>query len=225
MTQRQTGIVMCNKIQKRLKAEKECVYVWVDNRGEGGVRDDRQLERAAVKRPRQQVKHTKIVWQQLCHKIQGLVLSLSESEGGGGGSQELHVYVWKTVEDRDGVCDSWCVCVWWRVEGLRGKRNSKKPPKSLSCVIGAVPLSPRYLHAQAGYRFLCSCWLCNRHRVTAAPLWPSFRRRFSQLNCFEYGWEVNGTKMLCLLLTHESAFKNLYYVWSLKLTAVYLQLL
>lgn len=44
--------------------------------GERGVWDDRQFERAAVKRPRQQEKHTKIAQQQQCHKIQGLVLSL-----------------------------------------------------------------------------------------------------------------------------------------------------
>lgn len=103
--------------------------------GEGGVRNDRQPERAAEKRPRQQVKHTKIAWQQLCHKIQGLVLSLWESERRGGGSQELHVHVWR--RRKTGMkcvrllCDAWCVCV--RDEGWRdstGKKNLQKASKN-----------------------------------------------------------------------------------------------
>lgn len=68
-----------------------------------------------------------------------------------------------------------CVCVWdggWR--DSRGKEPRLSLQKSLSCVIGAAPLSPRYLHAQTGYRFLCAGWLCNRHQVSATQLWPAF---------------------------------------------------
>lgn len=87
--------------------------------------------RAAVKRPRLQEKHTKTARQQQCHKIQGLVLSLSESERGGGGSQEL--CVWKKVMRCVllNVCDA-CLCVGVCVSaggGTPGKRTSTQPPK------------------------------------------------------------------------------------------------
>lgn len=141
------------------------------NQGGRGVEMiDRQ--RAAVKRPRLQEKHAKITWQQQCHKIQGLVLSVRIRE------RRRREPGASCVEESDEVCATVCdacVCVCRREEGLMGKEpRLSLQKKSLSCVIGAVPLSPRYLLAQTGYHVLCASWLCNWHQVSAAQLWPAF---------------------------------------------------
>lgn len=133
---------------------------------------DRQRE--AVKRPRLQEKHVKITWQQQSHKIQGLVLSVRIRE------RRRREPGASCVEESDEVCATVCdacvcVCVGGRRDSWEKNLDSaSKKKKSLSCVIGAVPLSPRYLLAQTGYRVLCAGWLCNRHQVSAAQLWPAF---------------------------------------------------
>lgn len=64
-----------------------------------------------------------------------------------------------------------CVSEWVK---LQGKDPQLSLQKSLSRVVEAVLLSPHYLWAQAGYRFLCAGWLCIRHQESAAQLWPAF---------------------------------------------------
>lgn len=86
---------------------------------------DRQRE--AVKRPRLQEKHVKITWQQQCHKIQGLVLSVRIRE------RRRREPGASCVEESDEVCATVCdacVCVCVSAGGgTLGKRTSTQPPK------------------------------------------------------------------------------------------------
>lgn len=105
----------------------------------------------------------------------------------------------RKVTERNKVCASVCLrglmCVLedGRSAGKKKKNLNALPPKSLSCVIGAVPLSPCYLHAQTGYRFLCAGWLCNLHQMSTTQHWPVF---LSLLPLSKLIWRIRK-KLLC----------------------------
>lgn len=95
-----TAMQLSNQIKYDTRL-RESVCIYEDYRREG-VRDDRQFEGTVLKRHRQQEKHTKIAWQQQCHKIQGLVLSFSESERRGGGREPGATCVCVKESERQG---------------------------------------------------------------------------------------------------------------------------